>query len=319
MEKINIKQIKDFRIGNAEYNEGVTGCTVIICEEGATAGVEVKGGAPGTRETDLLNPVNMVDKIHGILLTGGSAVGLDAASGVMEYLEEREIGFDVGVTKVPIVCAAALFDLAIGNYKIRPDKKLGYEACVDSEKRNIKEGNYGAGLGATIGKILGPQNSMKGGLGTYAVKIGELMIGAVVAVNALGDVYDSEENKIIAGVLDSEKKNLLNTESIMVSKYDDKTNLFNGNTTIGAIITNGKLTKSEANKVASMAHNGFARSIRPVHTMFDGDTIFTMASGKIIVDVNTIGMISANIMEKAVVNAIKNAESICGINSFANL
>jgi L-aminopeptidase/D-esterase-like protein len=317
MEEIKINDIKDFKIGNAEYKEGSTGCTVIICANGATAGVDVRGGAPGTRETDLLNPVNMVDKIHGVLLTGGSAFGLDAASGVMQYLEERQIGFDVGVTKVPIVCSAALFDLIIGDYRVRPDKKLGYEACVNSEKEDIKEGNYGAGLGATIGKILGPQNSMKGGLGTYAVKIDELMIGAIVAVNALGDVYDSEENRIIAGVLDKEK--LLNTESIMVSKYNNKTNAFNGNTTIGAIITNGKLTKAEANKIASMAHNGFARSIRPVHTMFDGDTIFTMASGKIEADVNTIGMIAANIMEKAVINAIKNAEKLFEVKSFRDL
>lgn len=312
MNEIKITDILDFKIGNAEYIEGPTGCTVIIAEEGASAGVDVRGGAPGTRETDLLNPINLVDKIHAVLLTGGSAFGLDAASGVMNYLEEKSIGFDVGVTKVPIVCGAALFDLIIGNHKIRPDKELGYEACLESEKRLLKEGNYGAGLGATIGKVLGPGNSMKGGLGTYAVEIGDLMIGAIVAVNALGDIYNSEKSKVIAGVFDKEKKELLNTESIMAAKYDDKKNLFNGNTTIGAIITNAKLSKAEANKVASMAHNGFARSIRPAHSMFDGDTIFAMASGKVEADVNTIGFTAANVMEKAVIRAVEMAEGIEG-------
>lgn len=319
MKEINITDILDFKIGNAEYIKGPTGCTVIIAEEGASAGVDVRGGAPGTRETDLLNPINLVDKIHAVLLTGGSAFGLDAASGVMSYLEEKNIGFDVGVTKVPIVCGAALFDLIIGDHKIRPDKELGYEACLESEKRLSKEGNYGAGLGATIGKVLGPGNAMKGGLGTYAVEIGDLMIGAIVAVNALGDVYDSEKNRVIAGVFDKEKGELLSTESIMEAKYDDKKNLFNGNTTIGAIITNGKLSKPEANKVASMAHNGFARSIRPAHSMFDGDTIFAMASGKVEADVNTIGFTAANVMEKAVIRAVKMAESIEGYMSVRDI
>lgn len=312
MNEIKITDIPEFKIGNAEYIDGITGCTVIIAEEGASAGVDVRGGAPGTRETDLLNPVNLVDKVHAVLLTGGSAFGLDAASGVMNYLEEKNIGFDVGVTKVPIVCGAALFDLIIGDYKIRPDEKLGYEACLESENSSLKEGNYGAGLGATVGKVLGPERSMKGGLGTYAIRIGDLMIGAIVAVNALGDIYDSEVNKIIAGVLNDDKDKLLNTEGIMSSKYDDKKNLFNGNTTIGAIITNAKLSKAEANKVASMAHNGYARSIRPAHSMFDGDTIFAMACGKVDADVNTIGFVAANVMEQAIVRAIKMAETIEG-------
>ncbi len=310
MKEIDIREIEDFKIGSAEYEEGITGCTVLVCENGASGGVDVRGGAPGTRETDLLNPVNLVDKIHAVLLTGGSAFGLDAASGIMSYLEEKNIGFDVGVTKVPIVCGAALFDLNIGNHKIRPDKKLGYEACMNSEMNSFSNGNSGAGKGATVGKILGPEFSMKGGLGTYAIQVGDLKIGAIVAVNCLGDIFDYKDGKCIAGVLNKDKNEINSTEEIMISKYDERKNLFNGNTTIGAIITNAKLTKSEANKVSSVAHNGYAKAINPVHTMFDGDTIFTMASCNVEADVNTIAMLSAEVMKKAIVRGVKEAETV---------
>lgn len=317
MNEIKFCDIEGIRVGHSENLEAGTGCTVVICEEGASGGVEVRGGAPGTRETDLLNPMEMVEKIHAVVLSGGSAFGLDAAAGVMEYLENNDIGFDVSVTKVPIVCQAVLFDLVCGNGKIRPDKKMGFDACINSEK--LKEdlnGNIGAGTGATVGKILGPQFSMKGGLGTYAVQIGDLQIGAIVAVNCLGDVIDPSTNEIIAGALDEKRENFVNTEEVMISQYSKKNNVFNGNTTIGIIATNALLTKAEANKVASMAHNGFGRTMRPAHTMVDGDTIFTMATGKVNSDINVVGLLSARVMEKAIINAIKSAESSYGFKSY---
>ncbi|MBK1813549.1 P1 family peptidase [Clostridium sp. YIM B02505] len=317
MNEIKFCDIEGIRVGHSENLEAGTGCTVVICEEGASGGVEVRGGAPGTRETDLLNPTEMVEKIHAVVLSGGSAFGLDAAAGVMEYLENNDIGFDVSVTKVPIVCQAVLFDLVCGNGKIRPDKQMGFDACVNSE--SLKEdlnGNIGAGTGATVGKILGPQFSMKGGLGTYTLQIGDLQIGAIVAVNCLGDVIDPSTNEIIAGALDENFEDFVNTEDVMISQYSKKNNVFNGNTTIGIIATNAILTKAEANKVASMAHNGFGRTMRPAHTMVDGDTIFTMATGKVISDINVVGLLSARVMEKAIINAIKSAESRYGFKSY---
>lgn len=320
MKEIQFVDISDIKVGHAQSQEGITGCTVVLCEKGATAGVAVRGGAPGTRETDLLNPTEMVQNIHGVILSGGSAFGLDAAGGVMEYLESKNIGFDVGVTKVPIVCGAVIFDLVIGNYKIRPDKSMGYEACINSEiTTKDLQGNIGAGLGATVGKILGPQNAMKGGLGSAAFQIGDLQVGAIVAVNALGDIIDPNTNSIIAGALCENKTEFLNTEEIMLQEYNKKTNRFSGNTTIGIIATNAIITKAEANKVASMAHNGFGRTIKPAHTMFDGDTIFTMATNKVQGDVNVVGFLATRAMEVAIQNAIKSCESLEGFVSYQEL
>lgn len=319
VKNILFNTIEGIKIGNAENLNGPTGCTVIICEEGATAGVDVRGGSPGTRETDLLNPINLVDKIHAVVLAGGSAFGLDAAGGVMQYLEEKSIGFDVTVTKVPIVCGAVLFDLSIGDFTIRPDKAMGYAACENSELNLCQNGNVGAGAGATVGKIRGSKYSMKGGLGSFAVQIGDLKVGAVVAVNSLGDIVDSKTGKILAGALNDDGKFFVNTESIMLEKYYDKKNLFNRNTTIGIVVNNGKFTKAEMNKIASMAHNGYARAIRPAHSTFDGDTIFSVATGKIEADVNAVGFLSAQVMESAIINAIKNSQSILGYKSYNDI
>jgi len=319
MKEILVNDIEGIKIGNAQNLKGPTGCTVVICEEGAVAGVDVRGGSPGTRETDLLDSVNLVDKIHAVVLAGGSAFGLDASSGVMQYLEEKNIGFDVSVTKVPIVCSAVLFDLVIGNHKIRPDKTIGYEACKNSELNQCKEGNVGAGAGATVGKILGAENSMKGGLGCYAVQVGELQVGAVIAVNCLGDVIDPSTGEIIAGALNEDKKTFANTEEIMISRYAEKKNLFSGNTTIGVVITNGKFTKSEMNKIASMAHNGYGRTMRPAHSIFDGDTVFTMSTSKIDADINVVGFLAARVVEQAVVRAVKNAEGILRYKAYSDI
>lgn len=313
-----ITDVPGIKVGHGESIEGMTGCTVILCEDGAVAGVDVRGSAPGTRETDLLRPEKMVDKVHGIVLSGGSAFGLDAASGVMKYLEENGVGFDVGVTKVPIVCGAVIFDLNIGDYRIRPDYNMGYKAAKSASETENRQGNIGCGMGATVGKILGPEYSMKSGLGSASIKIGDLWVGAIVAVNSFGDVYDYEKKGILAGTYDYKEKRLLNSYEIM--KEQGKTVEFPmKNTTIGVVATNGILSKAEANKVAQMAQNGLARSINPIHTMYDGDTVFAMSTGKVKADISLIGTVASEIMSKAIVNAILAAESYENILSYKDI
>ncbi|HPO04683.1 MAG TPA: P1 family peptidase, partial [Bacillota bacterium] len=220
MKEVNITDIKGIKIGHAQDIEGGTGCTVILCEEGAFAGVDVRGGAPASRETELLRPVNMVEQIHGVMLSGGSAYGLDAGAGAMKYLEERGKGFDVGVALVPIVCGASLFDLVVGDPKCRPDQDMGYRACLNASSEKPDEGNVGAGTGATVGKFLGMDFMMKSGLGTYAVQMGDWILGAIVAVNALGDVIDADTGKPLAGILNKDKTSLYSTEEAMYEEYD---------------------------------------------------------------------------------------------------
>lgn len=316
MEYVKITDIPGIKVGNAEDLDGGTGCTVILCAKGAAGGVDVRGGAPGTRETDLLNPVNLIDKVHGILLAGGSAFGLDAAAGVMEYLEERNIGYDVGVTKVPIVAGAVIFDLAVGNYKARPNKKMGYDACINSEEGIFFEGSAGAGTGASVGKILGMDKAMKGGLGSFCIKTGELYVGAVAAVNCLGDVVDPDTGLILAGAYSHERKSFINSENVIMEDIQKNKAPFTGNTTIGVIITNGRLTKAGANKIASIAHDGYARTIKPVHTMHDGDTIFALATGEVDADINQIGALAVKAMEQAVLNGVKKASGLFGLKSY---
>lgn len=319
MQEIRLTDIEGIKIGHEQDLCAATGCTVIICEEGATAGVDVRGGAPGTRETDLLDPVNLVEKVHAVLLSGGSAFGLDAAAGIMQYLEERKIGFDVGVTTVPIVTGAVLFDLMMGDFRIRPDKAMGYKACQNAFQQDYGEGTVGAGTGAAIGKYLGMSHAMKGGIGVFCIQVGALQIGAVVAVNCMGDVIDPKNGEIIAGILKEDKSGLGNTEEIMLKNYNEKKNLFHGNTTIGAVITNAKLTKSQANKIASVAHNGYARAIRPAHTMVDGDTIFVLATGKEEADINVVGLLATKVVEEAVLRGVRKAESLHHIPSLSSM
>ncbi|ERM93186.1 peptidase [Caldanaerobacter subterraneus subsp. yonseiensis KB-1] len=317
--EIDIKEIEGIKVGNAENVEAGTGCTVVICEEGATPGVDVRGGAPGTRETDLIRSENLVEKIHAVVLAGGSAFGLDAASGVMKYLEEKGIGFDTGVLKIPIVASAILFDLAVGNPYIRPDFEMGYKACVNAEKGEFTCGNKGAGTGASVGKFLGIKRAMKSGLGCYALQAGELKVGAVVAVNALGDVFDPDTGEVIAGLLDEKGEKIISTEEAIIENIGREKSVFRNNTTIGVVITNAILSKAEANKVASMAHDGYARAIKPVHTMFDGDTIFVMATGKVKVDPTSVGVLAVKAVERAIVRAVKEAESAYGLKSYKDL
>lgn len=319
MKAVNITDIPGFRLGNAGNRNAATGCTVILCEQGAVAGVDVRGGAPGTRETDLLKPENYVAQVHAILLSGGSAFGLDAAAGIMQYLEEQGVGFDTGVAKVPIVSGAVLFDLACGDPHVRPDKAMGYQACIAARDGDFAEGTAGAGIGATVGKFFGARHAMKGGLGAACVQVGRLMLGAVAAVNCLGDVIDPGSGMVLAGAYQQEPFAFLSTEEGMLKQYDKQGGVFAGNTTIGAVLTNATLTKSQASKVASMAHNGYARTMRPAHTMVDGDTIFALSAGSVTADVSVVGLLAARVMEQAVIRAVKTASSLAGFKSYQDI
>ena len=304
MNKIAINEIPGFHIGNDEDIRGGSGCTAIYCPEGAVAGVDVRGGGPATRETDLLNPVNMVEKIHCVMLCGGSAYGLAAADGAMAYLEEHNVGFDVGFGIVPIVPAACLFDLNAGDPKCRPGREMGYRALVNAEKNDPREGICGAGTGATVGKITGPERAMKSGLGVYAEQAGDLKVGAVVAVNALGDVMGEGSGQPLAGLLNPEKTAVASTLTELKNIADAGFDVFRGNTTIGCVITNASLTKAQAKKVAMMAHNGYARAICPVHTSADGDTIFAMAKGTVKAHIDVVGAMAAEVMAAAIRRAV---------------
>ncbi len=312
MREISISDITDFKIGNAQDEQRGTGCTVIICEKGAVAGVDVRGGGPATRETDLLRPENMVQAINAVTISGGSAFGLEAADGVMQYLREKNIGFETGFGVVPIVCGAALFDLVSGDKDAYPDKQMGYAASEAAGRGILKQGNFGAGTGATVGKLMGTERLTKSGLGAYAVAADELQIGAVVAVNALGDVFDTDTGRQLAGLLSEDKTCFVSTEQAMFDKINTGRDVFKGNTTIGCIVTNADINKSQCCKIASITHDGFARAIRPVHSSADGDSIFVMASGKVAADFDTIGALSAYVMSKAIRNAVINAEAAYG-------
>lgn len=315
MHNIHITDIAGIRVGHATNEAGGTGCTVILCENGAFAGVDVRGGGPATRETDLLKPVNMIEQVHAVMLSGGSAFGLDAASGAMQFLEERGAGFDVGVTKVPIVCGASLFDLAIGEVSCRPDKKMGYEACQNASDGPIAEGCVGAGTGATVGKFYGPARMMKSGIGTFGVQMGKLQVAAIVAVNALGDVINVDTGERLAGLLSEDFGKIISTEEEMYAQLDDKRNLFSGNTTLGCVVTNARLTKTQATKLASIAHNGYARSIRPVHTMADGDTIFALSTAEVDVMPDAVGALAAEVIARAVNRAVLAAKPGYGLKA----
>lgn len=310
----SITDVPGLKVGHYTLTERPTGCTVLLCEAGATAGVDVRGSAPGTRETDLLNPINSVQKVNAILLSGGSAYGLDAASGVMKYLEEKGAGVKVGAGVVPIVPAAILMDLGVGNWKIRPTADSGYKACLAASSEPLAEGNVGAGAGATVGKMFGGKFNMKGGLGTASAKVGDtgIVVGAVVAVNAVGDVVDPSTGKVVAGARNENGKGYRDAMAQIMKGYR-VISTRGANTTIGCIATNAPFTKVEMNKIAQMAHDGYARAINPVHTMGDGDTIFAMSTGTLTgvkADITAIGAIAATVMARAIVRAVLSAKSI---------
>ena len=308
----SFSDIPGLQVGHAQDFDAQTGCSVVLAAEGAVCGVDQRGGAPGTRETDLLRPMHLVEKVHAVLLTGGSAFGLAAADGVVQWLEEKQIGFDVQVARVPIVPAAVLFDLAVGRADVRPDAAMGYAACeaAVSDANGPEMGSIGAGTGAMVGNILGPQGRMKGGLGTAVIDLGDgLLVGALFAVNAFGDVVDPKSGQILAGARKLPENEFVDTMQVLkqgVSGFDQQ-----GNTVIGIVATNATLTKESANKVAQMAHDGLARVIRPAHTMFDGDTIFALATGQHPVnDVNLIGAFAAEATAQAIVNAIQSSNDL---------
>jgi L-aminopeptidase/D-esterase-like protein len=302
-----ITAVPGVRVGHAQNTEALTGCTVILCEAGAVGGVDQRGGAPGTRETDLLRPMHRVEKVHGVLLTGGSAFGLDAAGGVMRFLEERGIGFDVGVALVPIVPAAVIFDLAIGHADVRPDAAMAYQACLNATANAVIEGSVGAGTGATVGKILGMQNATKAGVGSACIEIADgLFVGAIAVVNALGDVIDPRNGEIIAGARSEES--FADTLKVM-RQFQAMSSATTNNTVIGVVATNAKLSKEEANKVAQMAQDGLARAVHPAHTMYDGDTIFTLSTGGVPADVNLIGAFAAEMFAEAIVRGVRTARA----------
>lgn len=319
--EIGLNEIKGIRIGQSENIDAGTGCTVFLAENGMTAGLDVRGGGPASRESELLNPLAAAQLIHGIVLAGGSAFGLGAADGVIQYLKERGIGFDVGLqVKVPLVCQSDLFDLSVGDPCVWPDKAMGYAACVNSENGgNYRDGNYGAGCGATVGKAAGMEYCMKSGIGSYAVQIGELQVAAVVAVNALGDIYDWKNGEKIAGLLTLDRKSFRDAREVIYADTEVVENKFTGNTTIGVVITNGKFDKSRLCKIAGMAHDGYARSIRPVHTSADGDSIYTVSVGNVSADQDLTGTLAAEVMSEAIIRAVKNSESAYGFPAARNL
>lgn len=312
--EISITDIKNVHIGHAHNEEHATGCTVIICDKKAKCGVDVRGGGPASRETDLLNPLMSNDGINGLLLSGGSAFGLDAAGGVMKYLEEKGRGVKVGNAIVPIVVGSCIFDLNCVDGSVRPDAAMGYEACLDSEKNMERNGNVGAGMGATVGKILGNPSTMKSGLGCYAVQVGSLKVGAIVVVNAIGDVYEMDSDKQLAGLLNKKKDGMISSEEYAV-KLLQIASKFALNTTIGAIITNGDLDKAEMNKVAAMASNGIARTIRPVNTSMDGDSVYALSVGKVKTCADVVGTLAAHVMGKAINRAVLETEEKYGYKS----
>lgn len=312
----SITDVNGIKVGNAQDLEAGTGCTVVICEKGAVTGAAVLGGAPGTRETDSLNPINLITKTHAVYLGGGSAYGLDGASGVMKYLEEKKLGFDSGFGIVPIVPGAVLFDLPVGSSYIRPDKEMGYKACLNATENFYEQGNIGAGTGASVGKINGMDLCMKGGLGTASIKTDNLTVAAIVAVNCLGDVIDPLTGKILAGALNKTKSGFAYSTTCL---SEIQKNSFPGNTTIGCVATNAVLNKPEATKIAMMAHDGLARSINPIHTMFDGDAVFCMATCQVKADPTHIGALAAEVMAKAVINGVKNADSAYSIPGFKEI
>lgn len=312
--EINITDIKNVRIGHAQDEVNATGCTVLICDKKAPCGVDVRGGGPASRETELLNPTASNDGIHALLLSGGSAYGLDAAGGVMRYLEEHKIGLKVGKSLVPIVVGSCIFDLECVNNKVRPDAQMGYEACVDSEKNSNRNGNVGAGMGATVGKMHGNNYSMKSGVGTFALQVGRLQVGAIVVVNAIGDVFELDSQKQLAGLLNKSKTGMLNSEEEAVKLLQLKS-FFTSNTTIGAIVTNANLDKTALKKVAQLASNGIARTIRPVNTSMDGDSIYALSCGNVKSSSDVVGTLAATALGKAINRAVLETEEIYGYKS----
>ncbi len=323
-----LTDVAGIRVGHFTDARRPTGCTVVIADGGAVAGVDVRGAAPGTRETELLSPVNAVDRVHAVLLAGGSAFGLDAAGGVMRWLEEQGVGIEVGrvragdragelklaAIRVPIVPAAILFDLWVGDARIRPDAAAGYAACVAASEAAPAEGSVGAGAGAAVGKLFGIERAMKGGIGSASLRVGGVTVAAMIAVNAVGDVIDPATGAVVAGARSEDGRRLVGTTQTLLRGGAPSPVVLGGATTIGVIATDATLTKAEATKIAQMAHDGLARSINPVHTMSDGDTLFALATGRAAAtpDLTLLGIAAAEVTARAVLRAVTQAQGVSG-------
>ena len=320
MREIPVTEIAGVRIGQVENAKAGTGCTVLIAENGMRAGLDIRGGGPASRESQLLNPLMAAQAIHAVVLAGGSAFGLEAASGVMAYLEEHGYGFDVGVTKVPLVAQSDIFDLTVGDASVRPDRGMGYEAARRAmEAPNYRDGNYGAGCGATVGKILGMDYCMKSGIGSYAIQTGALQVGTIAVVNALGDIFDWKTGKQIAGLLSEDRRSLRSTAAQMKTSIESVNNRFTGNTTLAVVITNGVFNKTQLCKIAGMAQDGVARAIHPVHTSADGDSVYAVSVGAVEADQDLTGTLAAEVVSEAILRAVIHAESAYGYPSVAEL
>ena len=318
MKEIGIMEVGGFRVGHAQNREAATGCTVLLCDRMSPAGLDVRGGGPASRESQILNPLMAAEGINAVLLSGGSAFGLDAAGGVQRYLEERDIGFDVGFAKVPLVSESCLFDLGVGSKDVRPDAAMAYAACENASYDPPAEGNEGAGTGCTVGKYKGAARAMKSGFGTFAVEAGNVRVGALVAVNALGDIC-GPDGRPVAGLLTADGKGLSSTVEELMDDVSHAANLFSGNTTLGIVVTNCVFRKPKLCKIAGMTHNGYARAIRPVHTTADGDSIYALSVGDVPGDVNLVGTMAAYAMERAIVRAAAAAESAYGFKACRDL
>jgi len=317
----SITDVAGVRVGHFTDPRRPTGCTVVLVEQGAVCGVDVRGAAPGTRETELLSPLNTIEQVHAVLLAGGSAFGLDAAGGVMRWLEERGIGIAVGPARVPIVPAAILFDLWLGDVTVRPNAAAGYAACDAASETAAAQGNVGAGAGATVGKLFGIERAMKGGIGAASVTVAGITVGALVAVNALGDVIDPSTGQPIAGARTVDGRHLTGTMAALLRGELPAPLQPGSATTIGVIATDAQLTKAQANKIAQMAHDGLARCINPVHTMGDGDTLFALGTGASGLAANTtlLGALAAEVTARAVLCAARAASGLPGLPAAQDL
>lgn len=308
----SLTDVAGIEVGHFTEMRRPTGCSVVIARDGAVAGVDVRGAAPGTRETDLLQPSNLVDKVHAISLSGGSAWGLDAASGVMRWLEDNHIGLNTGYGLVPIVPAAVVFDLGVGDASIRPDAQAGYQACLAASRQPPAQGNVGAGTGALVGKLFGMPRAMKGGIGTASLCVEGITVAALIVCNAVGDVIDPTTGQVIAGARTTDGKALLGSRDAMVKGELPQNLLAGTNTTIGVVATDAVLTKPQAQRLAQVSHDGLARAINPVHTMLDGDTLFALATGHSgkSASMLLLATLAAEVTARAVVNAVHAAQGI---------
>jgi L-aminopeptidase/D-esterase-like protein len=307
-----ITDVSGIKVGHYTDRKAVTGCTVILCEQGAVAGVDVSGSSPGTRETDLLRPGNLVEKVQAIILSGGSAFGLDAATGVMRYLEERGFGYETSAGRVPIVPAAIIFDLNVGDSRIRPGANEGHQACLAASDGKVAEGCVGAGTGATVGKILGLERAVKSGLGTASQKMArDVVVAALVVVNAVGDVIEPGTGKTLAGPRKLHGRGFLSTSELWKGEFKEAVPPFN--TVIGVVATDARLSKAEANRLAHVAQVGIARTIDPCHTMYDGDALFALSLGEKEADPSALGAAAAEVVAEAIVRAIQKAEALAGV------